>query len=149
MRVLVTGSGGQLGGELRRLLSTMGAEAGPMPEVYRGAEADYVGRADLDISDGAAVGSWFAGHAPYDLVVNCTPVGMYSDGPYPINISTIQKEQAVFDMVYGKETPLMAHARARGCRTARGEDMLAGQGAASFETWTGVGGMFDVMRGQL
>mgnify|MGYP004430486489 CR=1 FL=1 len=36
-----------------------------------------------------------------------------------------------------------------GCRTARGEDMLAGQGAASFETWTGVGGMFDVMRGQL
>ena len=85
----------------------------------------------------------------YDLVVNCTPVGMYSDGPYPINISTIQKEQAVFDMVYGKETPLMAHARARGCRTARGEDMLAGQGAASFETWTGVGGMFDVMRGQL
>lgn len=71
MRVLVTGSGGQLGGELRRLLSTMGAEAGPMPEVYRGAEADYVGRADLDISDGAAVGSWFAGHAPYDLVVNC------------------------------------------------------------------------------
>ena len=52
-------------------------------------------------------------------------------------------------MVYGFETPLMAHARARGCRTARGEDKLAGQGAASFETWTGVGGMFDVMRGLL
>lgn len=85
----------------------------------------------------------------YDLVVNCTPVGMYSDSPYPINISTIQKEQAVFDMVYGKETPLMAHARARGCRIACGEDMLAGQGAASFETWTGVGGMFEIMRGQL
>lgn len=71
MRVLVTGSRGQLGGELRRLLSTMAAEAGPVPEAYRGAEADYVGRADLDISDGAAVGAWFAGHPPYGLVVNC------------------------------------------------------------------------------
>lgn len=85
----------------------------------------------------------------YDLIVNCTPVGMYSDGAYPVNISSIQKEQAVFDMVYGKETPLLAHARARGCRAACGEDMLAGQGAASFETWTGVKGMFETMRGQL
>ena len=71
MRVLVTGSGGQLGGELRRLLSTMGAEAGPVPEAYRGAEVDWAGRADLDISDGAAVRAWFAGHPPYGLVVNC------------------------------------------------------------------------------
>lgn len=85
----------------------------------------------------------------YDLVVNCTPVGMYSDGAYPINISSIQKEQAVFDMVYGKETPLLAHAKIKGCRAACGEDMLAGQGAASFETWTGVKGMFETMRGQL
>ncbi len=85
----------------------------------------------------------------YDLVVNCTPVGMYTDGPYPINIATIQKEQTVFDMVYGKETPLVRHALSRGCRVARGEDMLAGQGAASFRTWTGVDGMFDIMRDQL
>ena len=85
----------------------------------------------------------------YDLVVNCTPVGMYSDGPYPVNISTIQKEQAVFDMTYGKETPLARHARAKGCRFACGEDMLAGQGAASFEMWTGVKDSFGVMRAQL
>lgn len=85
----------------------------------------------------------------YDLIVNCTPVGMYSDGPYPINISAIQREQTVFDMVYGKDTPLVRHALSRGCRVARGEDMLAGQGAASFEMWTGVGNVFDVMRDQL
>ena len=82
----------------------------------------------------------------HDLVVNCTPVGMYSDGPYPVNISAIQKGQAVFDMTYGKETPLAVHAKAAGCRFAGGEDMLAGQGAESFRLWTGVGGMFDVMR---
>lgn len=82
----------------------------------------------------------------YDLIVNCTPVGMYSDGPYPVNISPIQHNQAVFDMVYGKETPLLAHAREVGCRAACGEDMLAGQGAEAFRMWTGVDGMFDVMR---
>lgn len=82
----------------------------------------------------------------YDLVVNCTPVGMYSQGPYPVNISMIQGEQAVFDMTYGSETPLLAHAASVGCRAARGEDMLAGQGAEAFRIWTGVGDMFDVMR---
>lgn len=71
MRVLVTGAGGQLGSELRRCLETMRAEAGPVPEAYRGAEADYAGRADLDVSDAAAVAAWFDGRTPYDLVVNC------------------------------------------------------------------------------
>ncbi len=85
----------------------------------------------------------------YDLVVNCTPVGMYSDGPYPINISSIQAEQTVFDMVYGRETPLVSEAKAKGCRIADGADMLAGQGAASFELWTGVKGMFETMRRSL
>ncbi len=85
----------------------------------------------------------------YDLIVNCTPVGMYSDGPYPINISAIQKGQAVFDMVYGKDTALVQHARARGCKVAVGEDMLAGQGASSFAMWTGISNTFEIMRGQL
>ncbi len=85
----------------------------------------------------------------YDLIVNCTPVGMYSDGPYPINIAAIQKGQTVFDMVYGKETPLVRHALSVGCKVARGEDMLAGQGAASFRMWTGVEDSFDIMREQL
>lgn len=85
----------------------------------------------------------------YDIIVNCTPVGMYSDGPYPINISAIQQEQTIFDMVYGKETALIHQARSRGCRVAYGEDMLAGQGAASFEMWTGIEGMFDTMRSQI
>lgn len=84
----------------------------------------------------------------YDIVVNCTPVGMYSDGPYPINISSLTKEQTVFDMVYS-ETPLIKEAVSRGCRIARGSDMLAGQGAESFRLWTGREGAFDIMRRQL
>ena len=85
----------------------------------------------------------------YDLVVNCTPVGMYSDGPYPINISAITRNQAVFDMVYGSETPIVREALSKGCRVAYGADMLAGQGAAAFSMWTGVYDSFDVMRREL
>lgn len=85
----------------------------------------------------------------YDLVVNCTPVGMYSEGPYPINISALTRHQAVFDMVYGSETPLVREALSKGCTVAYGADMLAGQGAASFGLWTGINDTFDVMRREL
>jgi 3-dehydroquinate dehydratase/shikimate dehydrogenase len=85
----------------------------------------------------------------YDLIVNCTPVGMYSQGPYPINISSITRGQTVFDMVYAKDTALAAEAAAKGCRFADGADMLAAQGAASFELWTGRDSMFDIMRREL
>ena len=81
----------------------------------------------------------------HDLLVNCTPVGMYSDGPYPIGLDGIDRGLAVFDMVYGP-TPLTRKAEESGCRVAYGADMLAGQGAASFEMWTGVKGSFETMR---
>ena len=84
----------------------------------------------------------------YDLIVNCTPVGMYSDGPYPIGLEAIDHGVAVFDMVYGP-TPLTRKAEEAGCRVAYGADMLAGQGAASFELWTGVRDSIDVMRREL
>ncbi|MBQ9042205.1 MAG: dTDP-4-dehydrorhamnose reductase [Eggerthellaceae bacterium] len=74
MRLLVTGSHGQLGNELRRCLETMAAEIGPVPGEYRGAGADYVDYDVLDIADAAAVDAWFAAHGPYDLVVNCAAV---------------------------------------------------------------------------
>ena len=84
----------------------------------------------------------------HDLLVNCTPVGMYSDGPYPVSTEALDHGVAVFDMVYGP-TPLTRKAEEAGCRVAYGADMLAGQGAASFELWTGVKDSFDVMRKEL
>ena len=84
----------------------------------------------------------------HDLLVNCTPVGMYSDGPYPVSIEALDHGVAVFDMVYGP-TPLTRRAEETGCRIAYGADMLAGQGAASIEMWTGVKDSFDTMRKEL
>jgi len=70
MHILITGSKGQLGCELRRLITTGQAEIGPVSPAYDSAVVDYVDIDDLDISDATAVDAWFADHDPYDLVVN-------------------------------------------------------------------------------
>ncbi len=91
MRLLITGSRGQLGNELRRCLETMTAEIGPIPEEYRGAEVDYVDYDTLDIADVRAVNTWFEEHGPYDVVVNCAAItnvdGCEADeqGAYRVN----------------------------------------------------------------
>ncbi len=71
MKILITGSKGQLGNELRRCLSTMKAEIGKIPAEYAGARVDAVDSDELDITDGLAVGKWFDARGPYDVVVNC------------------------------------------------------------------------------
>ena len=70
MRILITGSKGQLGNELKRLLETGKAEIGPVPSEYNEANVDYVDYDALDITDAAAVELWMGEHA-YDLVINC------------------------------------------------------------------------------
>lgn len=53
----------------------------------------------------------------------------------------------VADLAYGAEpTALVATARARRARAVDGLEILLGQGALSFELWTGVSAPLDVMR---
>ena len=81
------------------------------------------------------------------LLVNATPVGM--DGPNErlVDSKQLKQGQWVYDLVYEpRETVLIRTARERGCRVITGDEMLAGQGAAAFELWTGVKGMLPVMR---
>ena len=72
----------------------------------------------------------------FDLVVNCTPIGLV-EGSYPSDVSSLRPEQHVFDMVYGRGTPLLDLARSRGCSAKDGTDMLVAQGAESFRLWFG------------
>jgi len=52
----------------------------------------------------------------------------------------------VFDMVYEpRETPLLAAARAAGCVTIDGVEMLVAQAVGQFEAWTGVPAPIDAM----
>jgi shikimate dehydrogenase len=53
----------------------------------------------------------------------------------------------VYDMIYRPaETPLLAAARAAGCRTANGLGMLLYQGAKALEIWTGQTAPVEEMR---
>ena len=84
----------------------------------------------------------------YDIIVNCTPVGIV-DGDYPADLSDMHSGQVVFDMVYGRETPLITMAKKKGCTLIDGADMLVGQGAESFRLWFGMEPDVETMRGAL
>ncbi|MGI8827000.1 MAG: shikimate dehydrogenase [Chloroflexota bacterium] len=82
------------------------------------------------------------------LLVNATPLGMEPLGhacPVPQD-AYLQPQTAVLDLVYGRETPLLARARRAGCVCSDGLEMLVGQGAAAFRLWTSVKPDLQIMR---
>lgn len=64
-----------------------------------------------------------------DLVCNATPLGMADGDPLPVAAQLLAPSMVVGDVIAGHgETPLVAAARAAGCRAATGDDMVeAGQ----------------------
>lgn len=84
-----------------------------------------------------------------DLLVNATPIGGpgHEDAsPLPDEVS-LRRELTVFDLVYRpRRTILLERARAAGCRTIEGVEMLIEQGARSFEIWTGENAAVEAMR---
>jgi len=78
-------------------------------------------------------------HSP-DLIINTTPLGMWPHvdaSPWPADLP-IPAGALVYDLVYRPERTLfLRQAEAAGCQTQGGLEMLAVQGAAAFELWTG------------
>jgi shikimate dehydrogenase len=63
--------------------------------------------------------------AGFDIVVNATPLGMADDDPLPFEVERIEPRAFVGEVVMKREeTPFLAAARERGCRTQIGTDML-------------------------
>jgi len=63
--------------------------------------------------------------AGFDLVVNATPLGMNVDDPLPVDVTRIARGTFVGEVVMKQEiTPLLRAARALGCPTQVGTDML-------------------------
>jgi shikimate dehydrogenase len=61
----------------------------------------------------------------FDLVVNASSLGMTAADSLPVNIARLPATAFVAEVVMTPEvTPLLAAARARGCRTQPGVDML-------------------------
>lgn len=73
-----------------------------------------------------------------DLIVNATSVGLAPDDPSAVPAELMGPGTVVYDLIpVARETATLAAARAAGARVFTGLGMLAAQGAAAFEIWTG------------
>lgn len=72
-----------------------------------------------------------------DVIVNCTPVGMYPKvGASPVGEEIIKKFGAAVDIVYNPaETEFLRLAKTNGLKTVSGLYMLVAQAVASEEIW--------------
>lgn len=83
---------------------------------------------------------WQARHnVHFDVLVNCTPVGMHPDvDESPVHFSILRPGVTVFDTIYNPETTLLIReARSRGCDTITGVEMFVRQAAGQVERFTG------------
>jgi shikimate dehydrogenase len=83
-----------------------------------------------------------------DILINCTPVGMYprQHEGLPIEAEWLGPHMAVCDLVYHpRRTGLLRMAEKAGCKAVEGVRMLVHQGAASFRLWTGEQPPVEVM----
>jgi 3-dehydroquinate dehydratase/shikimate dehydrogenase len=152
------GGVGSLAGKRALVLGAGGAAKGIVfGLVRRGASVTVVNRNreradELAVSLKCDVVDWDRrGELEYDVLVNCTPLGMYpkvDDTPLPAE--SLQPGAIVFDTVYNPtETRLLREARERGCKTVVGTEMFLRQAAWQFRYFTGAEAPLDVMRAAL
>lgn len=134
-RALVLGAGGAARAAAAALVDAGAAAvavAARRPEQAR----ELARLAGCDAEAWPPAGEW-------TLVVNATPL----KEELPLEP---RPGQAIVDLAYlpdGRETALVAAARAAGCTTVvDGLEILVRQGAASFERWTGVPAPIEAMR---
>jgi shikimate dehydrogenase len=138
--VLIVGAGGA-GRAIAYTLAQEGAEIAIANRSLKRAEelAASVGARGFCLSDLGRL-------APQaDIIINCTSVGMREGDARLLERKLLQSHQAVFDIVYNRETELLQDARATGAVAVDGVMMLVYQGAKALEIWTGKKAPVDVM----
>jgi shikimate dehydrogenase len=73
----------------------------------------------------------------FDLAVNATSAGLAGESPR-LPRGVLRPGMLAYDMVYGRDTPFLAVARAAGARACDGLGMLVEQAAEAFFLWRGV-----------
>lgn len=131
-RVLLMGAGGAAQGVLGPLLA-----AAPQRLVV----ANRTGAKARSLAQryGAAAGGGyeeFAGER-FDLLINATSAGLADEAP-PLPAGAFAPGALGYDMVYGRDTPFLAVARAAGAQACDGIGMLVEQAAESFLLWRGL-----------
>lgn len=124
--VLVVGGGGA-----GRAVAHAIADEGPAR--LRIIELDEARLADLIASvrsshPGLSVEAGPAAPENFDVVINCTPLGMKEGDPYPVDPERIAPGTLVIDIILKPAiSPLLRAAQARGCPVQPGIRMLEGQ----------------------
>lgn len=138
-RALVLGAGGAA-----KAVAVALAEAGA--DVVVSARRDEQAEALAALCGGSTT-AWPPRAEGYGILLNTTPLKT------ELVAAPAGPAQQVVDMAYNRDgapTALVAAARAAGCTTVvDGADILAAQGAASFERWTGREAPAAVMRAAL
>jgi len=130
-RILLLGAGGAAQGVVGALLEAGAAElviANRTVERARELAARFPG---LKASDFASLA------ARFDIVVNATSAGLQGEA-FALPAGILGRGVLAYDMVYGRDTPFLAAARAAGARACDGLGMLVEQAAESFFVWRGV-----------
>ena len=122
-RCLVVGAGG-VGSAIAAALAAAGAGALSLYDNNQTGAAGLASRLRqhyprLEVATGSK------DPAGFDLAVNATPLGMNADDPLPFDASRLAATTFVGEVVMKQEvTPLLRAARAKGCRTQAGTEML-------------------------
>jgi shikimate dehydrogenase len=86
----------------------------------------------------------------FDLILNCTAIGMRDEDPFkhlPLDPERFDADIVLVDLVYaGSESGLVREARSRKARAIDGLEILVHQGAESLRIWTGMDPPLEVMR---
>ena len=85
----------------------------------------------------------------FEIVINATPLG--TRGEYaeqtPATAEQLSGVRLAYDLVYNPiETRFLREARAAGCETLSGLEMLVAQGVEQFKLWTGLDPNAEIMR---
>jgi shikimate 5-dehydrogenase len=94
-----------------------------------------------------AVGPWPPEPGSWDLLINCTPVGMVPNVDATPLAADHLTGRYVYDLIYNPTpTRLLRDAAARGCKTIGGLEMLVAQAREQFQWWAGTKAQASVMR---
>jgi len=129
-RVLLMGAGGAAQGVVGALL-----EAGVAALTI--ANRTETKARELAARFGVSGSGYEALEPRFDLVINATSAGLADESP-ALPAGLLGRAKLAYDMVYGRDTPFLAAARAAGIATCDGIGMLVEQAAESFFVWRGV-----------
>ena len=130
-RVLLMGAGGAARGVVGALV-----EAG-VAGLTIANRTESKARAVATRFRGVSASGYEALEPHFDFVINATSAGLAGASP-GVPPDVLARAKLAYDMVYGRDTPFLAAARAAGVKTCDGLGMLVEQAAESFFVWRGV-----------